>query len=214
MTPEQTGRAYDKIASWWTSEESSTGLAYLRRAIDLCAKRETALDVGCGAGRFFGVLAEAGFRITGVDVSEAMLSRARKRHPSAQVLFADICQWQLPGLYDMVVAWDSTFHVPHHMQHEVHKKLCGALADGGVILMTAGGVDGEITGMMHGEPFYYSSLDQTEHMMILRNAGCQCVQFERDQFPENHCVIIGIKGANHTPDGIRRPADGSPKPSV
>jgi len=39
------------------------------------------LDVGCGEGRFAAELARAGFLVTGVDVAEEPLRRARARHP-------------------------------------------------------------------------------------------------------------------------------------
>ena len=35
------------------------------------------LDLGCGAGRFIVPLAEAGYAVTGVDTSAAMLAEAR-----------------------------------------------------------------------------------------------------------------------------------------
>jgi hypothetical protein len=59
------------------------------------------------------------------------------------------------------------------------QKLCQALANDGVIVFTAGGVDGEITGHMHGETFYYSSLAEQEYLKILARTGCRCVLMDR-----------------------------------
>ena len=72
--------------------------------------------------------------------------------------------------------------------------LCDALATGGVILFTAGGVDGEITGQMCGLEFYYSSLSDEEHLRILKEKGCKCILLQRDQYPEEHVVFIAAKG--------------------
>ena len=54
-----------------------------RRAFLLAAVRtgDRALDIGCGAGDFTAVLAQAGAAAIGVDVAEAALRRARARHP-------------------------------------------------------------------------------------------------------------------------------------
>jgi 2-polyprenyl-3-methyl-5-hydroxy-6-metoxy-1,4-benzoquinol methylase len=54
-----------------------------RRAFLLGAVRsgDRALDIGCGAGDFTAVLAQAGAAAIGVDVAEAALRRARARHP-------------------------------------------------------------------------------------------------------------------------------------
>ena len=43
------------------------------------------LDMGCGTGRHAVELAERGFRVTGVDISEGMLAEARKKAEAAGV---------------------------------------------------------------------------------------------------------------------------------
>lgn len=43
------------------------------------------LDIGCGAGRHSIELAEAGYSVTGVDISSRMLKEARKRAQESQV---------------------------------------------------------------------------------------------------------------------------------
>ena len=55
----------------------------LRRSFLLGEVRpvDRALDLGCGAGEFTAVLAQAGARALGIDVAEAALERARARHP-------------------------------------------------------------------------------------------------------------------------------------
>lgn len=196
MTPAEIGRAYDRIASWWSQQLhlSTRGLPYIERAIGLCSKTRRALDVGCGSGgRILNALVRAGFEVTGLDVSEAMLRMAREHHPAVNFLRADICRWRPPAAYDLITAWDSFIHLPHRMQKPVTRKLCGALAPNGVILLTAGGTDGEVTGTMNGESFYHSSLDETEYLDVMRRAGCRCVLLDRDQLPQEHVVIIGVK---------------------
>lgn len=197
MQPSETGRQYDAIASWWETQQQSgrtTGLRFVRRAIDLSTRRSKALDVGCGTGSvLIDALTGAGFDVVGLDVSAGMLAKAVKRHPDVQFIRGDICVWDPPGAYDAIVAWDSIFHVPKASQGPVVEKLCDALAVGGVLLFTAGDLNGEITGEMEGRTFYYSSLDVTEYLAILRDHGCICALMERDQYPEHHVVFIGIK---------------------
>ncbi len=91
------------------------------------------------------------------------------------------------------LAWDSIFHAPYSEQRAVVEKLCNALATGGVILFTAGGVDGEITGRMRGRDFYYSSLAEEEYLKVMKECGCRCILMERDQYPAEHTVFIGAK---------------------
>jgi trans-aconitate methyltransferase len=115
---------------------------------------------------------------------------AREAHPQATFVHADICEWNPPDEYDLIVAWDSTFHVPYAAQEPVVRKLCRAMAPGGVLLMTAGGRDGEVQGEMAGEMFHYSSLDADEYRRILADESCTCELLEWDQPPEPHIVIM------------------------
>lgn len=197
MNPKETGQHYDAIAPWWSaqSEGSSTGLEYLDRAISLSPSRGKALDVGCGNGRLTSVIGGAGFDVVGIDVSREMIALAHARLPNAKFIHADICEWEPKDPYDLIVAWDSTFHVPHASQRAVLEKLCGALAPGGVLLFTAGGVDGENTGEMEDVTLYYSSLSDVEYMRIITETGCACLLLERDQYPERHIVVIATRPA-------------------
>ena len=197
MKPTETGNLYNEISSWWNDQEeqSIAGVDFVRKALRFSANKGDALDVGCGSGgRLFAALLDAGFQVTGIDVSEALLNYARKRRPDSDFILADICEWQPQKRYDFIIAWDSIFHAPYSEQRRVVEKLCNALAKDGVILFTAGGVDGEITGQMRGQEFYYSSLTEEEYLKIMRENGCKCILMERDQHPEEHVVFIGAQG--------------------
>jgi SAM-dependent methyltransferase len=76
--------AYDELADEYVAEtEESAYNADLAipgtKALvpDVAGKR--VLDAGCGAGAYAGWLADEGAEVVGVDVSEAMLARARER---------------------------------------------------------------------------------------------------------------------------------------
>lgn len=196
MKPTDTGKLYDKISAWWDDNEIrlTVGVDFVSKALRFSAAKGNALDVGCGSGgRIITALLDAGFQVTGIDVSEAQLKNARKRHPDSEFILADICEWQIQERYDVIIAWDSIFHAPYSKQRRLVRKLCNALANEGVILFTAGGVDGEITGQMHGLDFYYSSLEETEYLKIIEENGCKCILMERDQYPAEHTVFIGAK---------------------
>lgn len=181
--------------------DSRYGVPYLRRAIEVCACRGRALDVGCGSGgRLISELLEARFAVVGLDVSASMLEIARHRHPIAEFVQADICAWTPLETYELVVAWDSIFHVPYSQQRAVVQKLCCALAPGGALLFTAGGRDGEVMGEMQGQAFYYSSLDEHEYIRILKESGCPWILLERDQNPEEHIVVVATRQETTNPN--------------
>lgn len=198
MKPEETGSHYDRLALHWQEQHrhSTYGLAALERAIRFVEHRSSALDVGCGSsGRFVDVLLRHGFTPAGLDVSAEMIALARERHPGLTFYTADISTWQFPQSYDLISAWDSTFHLPLAEQEPVLRKLCAGLNPNGVLLFTCGGTLGpeEISGGFDGQTFDYSTLGVNEFLRLLVESGCTCKHLEYDQYPENHVYIIAQK---------------------
>jgi SAM-dependent methyltransferase len=198
MKPEETGSHYNRIALWWQQRhiESTYGIAALERAIHFTEIGSTALDIGCGSsGRFIEVMLKNSFTPTGIDISPEMISLARERHPAVTFYAEDICTWHLPQKYDLISAWDSTFHLPLAEQEPVLKKMCDGLNSKGVVLFTCGGTGKpeEISGGFQGETFDYSTLGVNEFLRLLIEFGCICKHVEYDQYPENHVYIIAQK---------------------
>ncbi len=69
------------------------------------------LDLCCGMGRHSMALNEAGYEVTGVDLSEVLLREARKNDPEGKVtwLRADMRNLPLAGGFDAVVNLFSSF---------------------------------------------------------------------------------------------------------
>ncbi len=85
MTQQTTPDPYDLIAAWYDREHTGflddlelyQGLAE--------AAGDPILEAGCGSGRLLVPLAQAGWRITGVDISATMLARCRAAADAAGV---------------------------------------------------------------------------------------------------------------------------------
>ncbi len=198
MEPRQTAAHYDRIARWIQQSTGATyGLAALRRALTFSAKTGRALDVGCGPPVLFLPLLDGeGFAGEGLDIAAVLVCVAGAPTPGAAFHHADICEWEFPRAYDLITAWDSTFHLPLDRQEPVLRKLCAALAPGGVLLFTCGGgPPGEISGEMQSLRFEYSSLGPERNVALLAEAGCLCRHVEYDQWPEGHVVIIAQRPA-------------------
>lgn len=91
------------------------------------------LDVGCGAGRNSLYLAEQGHRVTGVDISEQALARARQsaseRNLAIQFESMDFdLHTPATGAWDLVV-------MMRFMNRTVQPKLASLLKPGGLLLM-------------------------------------------------------------------------------
>lgn len=205
MHPSEIGRSYDQIAPRWLEPHLETnGMAAFSRALQFLPKDKLpplrfALDVGCGcSSRFVDLLMQEGFAVTGVDVSAEMIAIARQRRPEVAYHVGDIATWELPRTgpaYHFISAWDSTWHLPLAEQVPVLRKLCAALAPGGVLIFTTGGLDApeEKHDSSMGVPVHYSVLGIPETLRVLAEAGCICRHLEYDQQPELHVYVIAQK---------------------
>lgn len=68
----------------WDRQAAGRSQATIQHVVDLLIDRrqrddERVLDAGCGTGEYTVRLAEAGFRVTGIDYAPGMLNRARAR---------------------------------------------------------------------------------------------------------------------------------------
>jgi SAM-dependent methyltransferase len=198
MTPDETAASYDQLAERIANVPRAYGIALHERAIAFVKDRRRALDVGCGSsGRIIELLEKHGFVVEGVDVSRRMVELARKRHPAVPVHHADICNWKLPGKFDFISAWDSTWHVPLMEQEAVLWKLLDGLSAGGVCIFTMGGLDkpSEKTDSAMGAPLYYSTPGIPAVLDLISRSGCVCRHLEYDQHPEEHLCVIAQKAS-------------------
>ena len=69
------------------------------------------LDIGCGTGRHSIPLAEAGARVTGVDFSEGMLTKARAKAAALTGATGGGVRFVAHDLHDRLPLPDHTFHV-------------------------------------------------------------------------------------------------------
>jgi SAM-dependent methyltransferase len=92
------------------------------------------LDVGCGTGLPTArQLADGGCDVTGIDISPAMLARARSNVPGARFLELDVTNLHsLPASFDAAVAFFSLLNLPRKIIPKVLGLIHAALAPGGL----------------------------------------------------------------------------------
>jgi SAM-dependent methyltransferase len=111
---------YDEVANDYadhfrsTEPEQPIELAIVTHFASLLPRSSAdVLDAGCGAGRMLPVLAGAGCRVVGVDLSENMVRRARRDHPDFQTRVGSITDLPYPDdSFDGLFSWYSTIHTP------------------------------------------------------------------------------------------------------
>lgn len=112
----RTFAAPDQVAHYVKEVEGGPDPAE-RSLLQCFTGARTVLDVGCGAGRVALYLAEQGFRVTGVDVSETLLGEAKRAaaERGLEVHFVQVRGTELPfgdESFDAVVAFKVYCYIP------------------------------------------------------------------------------------------------------
>jgi len=99
---------------------------------------KTALDLGCGEGRYALYLARRGCRVTALDRSSAGISKlkgtAEKEGLSIQAESVDIQEFIFPeSRYEIIIAATVLDHLPNDLRSETIRKIKAALSPGGIV---------------------------------------------------------------------------------
>ncbi|MDE1819370.1 MAG: class I SAM-dependent methyltransferase [Euryarchaeota archaeon] len=97
------------------------------------------LDLGCGSGIPTSQLLSRKFRVTGVDISDVQVERARQLVPTATFLREDMSEVRFPAAsFGAVVSLYSIIHVPLAEQRPLFRRIRRWLAPGGWFLSVLG----------------------------------------------------------------------------
>jgi ubiquinone/menaquinone biosynthesis C-methylase UbiE len=138
-------RRYDRIARYFNVFEWLFLLppGARARAVDRLHLKpgQRVLEIGCGTGRNLSLLREAvgpTGHVYGVDLSEAMLSRAialcnNRNWSNVSLVRADAAEYEPPGLVDGVLFSLSIATMPHH--REVLRRAWSKLGEGASLVI-------------------------------------------------------------------------------
>ena len=111
---------WDQSAEAWLAEQGDDGDWGRRFVLDRimleCVRIQpprTALDVGCGEGRFCRILAADGIETTGVEPTARLREAAIERHPGGNYIDAFAAHMPLPDAsFELVVSYLSLIDIP------------------------------------------------------------------------------------------------------
>jgi SAM-dependent methyltransferase len=132
------------------------------------------LDVGCGPGVPIARALARRFTVTGVDISSAMIARARANVPEGVFIHGDIMSVDLqPAHFDAVVAFYSIFHLPREEHPELFRRIHRWLKPGGYLLATVSARSQEpyTEDDFIGVPMYWSNYGLEEYERMLAEIG-------------------------------------------
>lgn len=177
-------RGYDALSHHYRRdtdepEEYSQWITSLRQRVPAGG---TVLDLGCGCGvPTSQSLATQGYAVTGVDISEVQIQRARQLVPNATFLRADATQLDFhEASFDAVVCLYTLIHIPLDEQRQLLSRIAGWLQAGGWLLATTGAVAWEGTEdnwLNGGATMWWSHSDAATYRHWITQAGLD-IEFE------------------------------------
>lgn len=188
---------YQKYAREWVAlrGEWLFEKVWLDRMLAMLPDQANVLDLGCGSGKPIATyLIEQGCAITGVDSSELMLQMARANFPEQTWLQADMRQLNLEQKFDVILAWDSFFHLTEDDQRQMFAQFARHAKLGTVLMFTSGPAQGEAIGELFGQALYHASLAPEEYHHLLVQYGFQVLKMVAED-PEctGHTIWLARK---------------------
>jgi SAM-dependent methyltransferase len=176
-------RGYDRISSAYRSddgrsnsngpESTSTYVPWLEELSALVPPPARVMDLGCGAGvptdRW---LVDAGFEVTGVDISAVQVQRARTLVPQATFVCADLATFDVgPASLDAVVSFYALIHVPLEDQRELFPRVVTWLRPGGLLMAIVGAQRWTGVEDYFGAPMFWDHADAPTYRSWLVSDG-------------------------------------------
>lgn len=178
------GAGYDAMADTWEAWKAQITddprAEWCNELVARLADGAQVVELGCGGGAEETAVLAQRFRLTGVDLSEEQLRRARERVPAADFVRADFTEIDFaPGSVDAVAAFYALNHVPRDLLAPLYARVRGWLAPGGLFLAALGTSDTEDwTGDFLGAPSYFSSFPPEVNSRMLGEAGFELLRDE------------------------------------
>jgi SAM-dependent methyltransferase len=178
-------RGYDALSYLYRgdAEEPELYAIWLAQLQERVPAGGAVLDLGCGCGvPLARDLAAGGYAVTGVDLSDVQIERARRLVPKARFVRADATQISFPrSSFDAVVSLYAVIHMPLDEQPSLLGRIGRWLRPGGWLLATTGhsAWTGAEDHWLGGEaPMWWSHADATTYRDWIEQAGLSVVAQE------------------------------------
>ena len=177
-------RGYDQVADEYAALESAEApWPRLKRVRAFAADLPQAsriLDVGCGNGLPATRELALSHEVTGVDISEEQIARARSNVPTATFIRGDVREVDLPvGAFDAIVALYLIDNIAREDYPALFRRLGELLRPNGRLLLSAEpGEDPWQPYTWLGVPMFINTVPTEELVQLLQEAGLSVTSTE------------------------------------
>lgn len=193
----KTIKVYDEIADTYSVDmEEYTPIKERVKFASLIIPGGKILDLGCAAGRDSLYFKSAGFHVIGVDLSEKLLSIARKKDPKIEFIKQDIRKLTFSvRSFDGIWACAVLLHLKRKEAYKALNDIYKLLKPNGIlfIMIKIGTGEKDITEKLSsGKSRHFTLFQTSEIRKQLEETGFKIVEFyqwnSRDRWPEKRDV--------------------------
>lgn len=132
---------YDRFSSryWvtWGVVVEETHRAYFQKFLERVPAGGLILSAACGAGRFDGMLLDAGHRVVGIDQSAGVLKLAKEHYPEVEYKKMSLHEMNFLEVFDGIICMDAMEHICPEDYPGILRGFQEALKAGGTLYFTA-----------------------------------------------------------------------------
>jgi 2-polyprenyl-3-methyl-5-hydroxy-6-metoxy-1,4-benzoquinol methylase len=132
---------YDRFSPryWvtWALVVEETHRVYLQKFLERMPPHGKILSAACGAGRFDGMLLDAGHSVVGIDQSAGVLKLAKEHFPEVEYKKMALQEMNFREAFDGIICMDAMEHICPEDYPGILRGFQEALKPGGVLYFTA-----------------------------------------------------------------------------
>ncbi len=172
---------YDRVAKDYANLEGDIRwprMRWLRKLLNLLEPCSRVLDIGCGSGDPADVEISKNHNVTGIDISKAQLSMARKNVPEGCFIHGDAASIEFPpASFDAVISFYTLEHIPRNEHEAMLRNICQWLRQPGYLLISLEAGDyGDVTGEWLGVPMFLSCYDPHTTKELVKKSAFDIIE--------------------------------------
>ncbi len=150
------------------------------KLVKLIPANAKVLDAGCGYGKELKLFVDAGYNVTGIDLSAGMLEQSKKNVPGAKLAQMDVRKLNFPkDAFDAVWCHTVLLHLPPTEAKKAIKEFYRVLKNGGILFASAKKAENS-QGMtkedIKGLPRWFQYYTKEEFLDLFQSTGFNIIE--------------------------------------
>lgn len=197
---------YNKCSEDYTRARNIETEPSLKLLTDKLSEGSTVLDLGCGAGIPVSKNLSENYKVTGIDISEKQIEKAKENVPNAHFIHQDVMDFDFEhNHWDAIVSFYAIFHLSKSEQLILFDRVIHGLKPNGYLLLTLSlnNEQAYTEDNFFGTTMFWENYSLKEYEKILNEKGIKILYSgilnhgfndEYNGNDEAHPILFGQKG--------------------